>query len=769
MAFAKRYEFQYYNWLGELCLIEIHNESGAASTEIEAMGGDPVVIDYGNQGGDLFDPIVGSSATFTLMTSATQTWSEFFGATSRDYKVYFKKDGVTFWAGWLIPELCQDRDIGHPHEFEITATDGLADLQKYKFVDSSGDRILTNKQVIEILGICLKKINLLGSTGAYSSVVIINSALNIYDTAFTNYTSGEQYDPLSQAYIDCRYFLDDDYNPKDCYTVLEQILKSFGARIFAHGGEYWIVPIADNIQEYHYRKFVYDGASNIDTVASYTTHNPVKALTNSTATNSNIACFINQSKVRGQITPLKELTIKHNYGYLGDRIIPYHDFPSWLIISVSWPLRLGDVLSQWTYSYLVTNPNYLVYTIRDENHIWPGLKTYSGIFEHELMSPPVYIYDAASGTPNPTMNFQFKFRLVGTSGGTASVRVKIKIDAATDRYLTKTAGWTTSDTYISWTGLTVNEGWITREVAVDTWPVAGTLYVYMGDAYVTSGSVSYIEFEHVKFNMTPGGENHYYTGSNITYTLNSEYSDTAEVEFDMGDLPDLGGQNEKTVYRGFYQTSSSQSADNPTTDWTHRYTGANGRLIDIISAHYQAMYGTNRLFIEGELLGDIDFRTCLQDGNNSNKLFLPTGLTYHDKDNVWIGHWAEAFGHDVEIDAELDTITPVDLTVASVSPFMKIQTTGGVDMYTSAPDYEAQIINFNIVTDPQTIGWSLSVDSSPSWITCTGTGTGDTAESYSVLENDTGSPRSATIRLEETTSLGVNDWTVLVTQQANPI
>src|SRR6185503_10688255 len=158
-------------------------------------------------------------------------------------------DGFTLeWTGYIIPQFNTKPDLLGPYYTTVTATDGLADLKNYDFLDTSGNDFTGEISAIRILS------EMLGST---SLGINIRSCVNVFD-ANMDETSND--DPLAQAFIKADIFYDGKDTPQDCEFVVKAILEPFGARLFQSNGVWWIERIEYSISTTKtYREFDFKG------------------------------------------------------------------------------------------------------------------------------------------------------------------------------------------------------------------------------------------------------------------------------------------------------------------------------------------------------------------------------------------------------------------------------------------------------------------------------------------------------------------------------
>lgn len=158
-------------------------------------------------------------------------------------------DGYTLeWTGYVIPQFNTNPDLLGPYPTKVTATDGLADLKNYDFLDTSGNDFKGDISVIKILS------EMLSST---SLGINIRSCANVFDSGMGE-TSND--DPLLQAFVKADIFYSSADEPKDCEYVVKSVLEPFGARLFQSNGVWWIERIEYSVSTTKtYREFDFKG------------------------------------------------------------------------------------------------------------------------------------------------------------------------------------------------------------------------------------------------------------------------------------------------------------------------------------------------------------------------------------------------------------------------------------------------------------------------------------------------------------------------------
>lgn len=172
------------------------------------------------------------------------------------------------WIGDVLPQQFQEEYKNPPYYTEVTAKDGLSDLQNIYFFQDDGQQFFGRVKTIKMIALCLSKIGL---------KLPIRVACNIYATTMD---TGDADDPLDQAYKDPYSY----YQASDSPTfdfVLSDLLKTFRARLVLWNNRWNITRIEEAVGSYDYRDFDKDGI-----YLSNGTYNPLKDVNKPSVLNS---------------------------------------------------------------------------------------------------------------------------------------------------------------------------------------------------------------------------------------------------------------------------------------------------------------------------------------------------------------------------------------------------------------------------------------------------------------------------------------------------
>lgn len=173
------------------------------------------------------------STTYSVTSFTNQTQS-ITGTIGGDFELK--------WLGYIISSNYSEAYLAPPYPVTIVATDGLADLKNYDYLDKDENKYREDQNTLTAITEILAKTDL--------SINIL-SAINRYEEDM-NQTSND--DPLNQCEFDPETFYHNN-SIKNCAEVLEEILKPFGARILQRNGKWCIYSVEEFVTSADYREF----------------------------------------------------------------------------------------------------------------------------------------------------------------------------------------------------------------------------------------------------------------------------------------------------------------------------------------------------------------------------------------------------------------------------------------------------------------------------------------------------------------------------------
>ncbi len=204
---------------GNTARLEIYQKDFTGSAlEIDAIQSWRLVMD--NQGGDLAEPIIKTSMNISIINTNQINYDVFFTPDATKFKVVYKLNGTTEWTGYLTPDSFIE-NLTYRDTIALTARDNIGLLEQIQWAGN----ILT----FETLGYFYDAVDYCLSQGGFAMSIIwhslkVSGVTNIKDVLL-NVTGWEE---------------------KNCYEVLEMLLKSFALQLRYKGGnEFIIIDIND--------------------------------------------------------------------------------------------------------------------------------------------------------------------------------------------------------------------------------------------------------------------------------------------------------------------------------------------------------------------------------------------------------------------------------------------------------------------------------------------------------------------------------------------
>ena len=285
MAFAKQYYSSYKsnNGLDYYLELWVDGYTGGSPSEISLGAGGPV-ISYETDQEDRFSPILSSQCVllFIVKNTSLQAFIQQLRTTYQERQVYlhlYRATSSTYtttkpiWSGFLVMDLGSGEDVSFPYEQKLTFVDGLSLLKDIDFVDLSdtstpaGSTIPLNERIQgnydrlnmyygpAVYTFWIKEILLKAGVATTAQGVSIDygftTAVNWYNADMPNTNQGSDPLGLTQCVVSMFHTKNDQdvFTPENCYTVLKELLRHWGARITYWKHEFWIVQLPEYIQD----------------------------------------------------------------------------------------------------------------------------------------------------------------------------------------------------------------------------------------------------------------------------------------------------------------------------------------------------------------------------------------------------------------------------------------------------------------------------------------------------------------------------------------
>ncbi len=182
----------------------------------------PVTIEYS----DFAGTVNGSGAIINLLSQTNMQFLNLFTADIKEYQVVLKKSGSIIWQGYIDTENYNEplADLNN-YEVQVTANDGLAILNRMKYLNGSSNYTGATS-LWNIITECFTKI------GLNYQYIYVSSGLTLNGVTITNTVFH-----IASTFNDNYY--DENNEPFTCRKVLENILLNY--KLFIYNNCVYIV------------------------------------------------------------------------------------------------------------------------------------------------------------------------------------------------------------------------------------------------------------------------------------------------------------------------------------------------------------------------------------------------------------------------------------------------------------------------------------------------------------------------------------------------
>jgi hypothetical protein len=238
-----KYRTEFTDILGVDWRVDILQDGYAGSINTMVASGEPLIIEFLSAGDSLIEsPIKGSTATLNIECNTNFQYIDLYSSEDMTYKmkVYYGSTPTLYWQGWLGSDYTEPYN-SVPYTVSLVAADGLGLL---KYIDyKNGATYYTGRD--EECDIILSVLSKIGYTS-------FTEFCNIYENRMR---AGVADTPMNQVKIEM-----DLFKNKDCYYVLEEILKKYNAIIRQNNGEFVIFRPVELVDTTLYGRIISTGS-----------------------------------------------------------------------------------------------------------------------------------------------------------------------------------------------------------------------------------------------------------------------------------------------------------------------------------------------------------------------------------------------------------------------------------------------------------------------------------------------------------------------------
>jgi len=256
MAFATKYQLEFKDYEDNTWYVYFQEDGFSGDITEFTPGGDPLHIHW--NASDKYQTIVGSFCDIQMVYESA--CDDLYTEESNAIRVLIYKAADIKWYGFLSPGQYY-RQFNQPVNYvTFTASDGLGELKGIKFKDGDDPYFYQQTELSAVSDILTK-------TGLS---LLIYESINIYESDYTSTSIGS---PLAQTFFYPEMYWDEvTDDSQNCYVVLQDILKKYGARIYQWQGTWCIFRTnACNTDSVTERRYTAAGTYNsYDNIAPYT-------------------------------------------------------------------------------------------------------------------------------------------------------------------------------------------------------------------------------------------------------------------------------------------------------------------------------------------------------------------------------------------------------------------------------------------------------------------------------------------------------------------
>lgn len=221
----------------------------------------------------------------------------------RKYLAKLFIDGNIQFIGWTLSDAVNISFTTGRKELSFNCVDGLVFLKDIKFSVGEAYDINQITSVLSFLTSCLNQI-------AFPTNLNIYTSLSYYSEGMDDRSVSTDKEPFNQTYLFAHSFLGGGGLYKDCYSILIDILTSFGARIIQVDGRWCIYSINQLAQEEKYFT-EYDNTGTLVNSGTINTSIEVQSF----LTNTSNLYFIDNSQIKLLMKGYNNIISNNNIRY----------------------------------------------------------------------------------------------------------------------------------------------------------------------------------------------------------------------------------------------------------------------------------------------------------------------------------------------------------------------------------------------------------------------------------------------------------------------
>lgn len=244
MAYALRYTISQILKDDLMQVVKIYEQDYPGST-VTTYDATSIQLQPNSNEEDPIGGIISSQLNVSFLISTEEDYENFpvlLNFNDNKYYVELVIDNNIKWKGFLFNDYINVQFTTGNQEVSITCIDGLSFL-KYIYYDSE-ESINNLIRLLNVIGQGLNKI-------PYPNMTFFYSCCSYYATGMFDRADAAGDEPFKQSYQYRRDFLNLDY-----YTILDNIVKGFGCRLFQANGDWYILPMNQMATTIYYTRYV---------------------------------------------------------------------------------------------------------------------------------------------------------------------------------------------------------------------------------------------------------------------------------------------------------------------------------------------------------------------------------------------------------------------------------------------------------------------------------------------------------------------------------
>lgn len=243
MAYGLRYTITQELRDETILIAKIYEKSYVGATVTPYIGTN-ISLSPNSSNEDPIAAVISSQLNISFLISDQEDYDNFPDLLNFDETKYYVELVIANqikWRGFLLNDYVQVPFTTGNQEVSINCIDGLSFL-KYIYYD--GDvNVNSLVKLIDMIGLCLNAL-------PFDDDLFLYACCSYYASGMFDRSDAAGDEPFSQTYQYKRDFYKIDY-----YTILENIVKSFGCRLFQANGDWYILPMNQQADTIYYTRY----------------------------------------------------------------------------------------------------------------------------------------------------------------------------------------------------------------------------------------------------------------------------------------------------------------------------------------------------------------------------------------------------------------------------------------------------------------------------------------------------------------------------------